>query len=169
VKASGTAIKIIIWFISLLAFLSVGSDKTYTIAPLRPTAVVLADEMAVRPNSQGVAVLASETLPQWNGLTIRAYVRAESELMGVNPEISRFIVQHESQWNPNAKGDDFNSRGLWQISNIYHPEVSDACAYDVECSTKWALNKLLAGDQNEWSTYRFRCSYYPYDFPPNCP
>jgi hypothetical protein len=96
------------------------------------------------------------------------YVRQQAFLKGVNPEIALFIVAPESQDGVNIHGDDGNSRGVWMISDIYHPEVSDQCAYDLTCSTAWSLNWILAGHISQWSTWRLRCKLYPYDDPPNC-
>jgi hypothetical protein len=86
---------------------------------------------------------------------VKAYVRAQAMEIGVNPLLALWIVRHESQFNPRARGDGETSRGLWQISKIYHPEVSDAAAFSVATSTEWSLARIRAGKANEWSTYRF--------------
>lgn len=86
---------------------------------------------------------------------VKAYVQAEAQVQGVNPLLALWIVKHESQFNPRAKGDGEASRGLWQISRIYHPEVSDGVAFNVASSTEWSLKRIRAGKVNEWSTYRF--------------
>src|SRR5579859_2585772 len=45
-------------------------------------------------------------------------------------------------------------RGLWQINNCYHSEVSDACAYQVQCNADAAFNISSNGyDWTPWSTY----------------
>jgi len=100
---------------------------------------------------------------------IDSYIRMEAKQYGVNPDIAAFIVKHESQDGRNMSGDSSHSRGYWQISDIYHPEVSTACAMSLECSTDWSLNKILNGKISEWSAWKFRCRLYPYDNPPNCP
>jgi hypothetical protein len=79
---------------------------------------------------------------------------------GVNPKLALWIVKHESQFNPRAKGDGEASRGLWQISKIYHPEVSDAVAFNVTSSTKWSLKRIRSGKAKEWSTYRLCRTLY---------
>jgi hypothetical protein len=91
---------------------------------------------------------------------VRAYVRAQAMEFGVNPLLALWIVKHESQFNPRARGDGEASRGLWQISKIYHPEVSDAAAFSVATSTEWSLSRIRAGKANEWSTYRFCRTLY---------
>jgi len=91
---------------------------------------------------------------------VKTYVQNQAVEHGVNPQVALWIVKHESEFNPHAKGDGEASRGLWQISRIYHPEVSDAAAFSVRSSTEWSLERIRAGKVNEWSTYRFCRSLY---------
>ncbi|HXP80415.1 MAG TPA: transglycosylase SLT domain-containing protein [Verrucomicrobiae bacterium] len=91
---------------------------------------------------------------------VKAYVQTEATEYGVNPKLALWIVKHESEFNPRAKGDGEASRGLWQISKIYHPEVSDAMAFNVASSTEWSLERIRSGKANEWSTYRFCRTLY---------
>jgi hypothetical protein len=85
---------------------------------------------------------------------VKAYVRAQAYEQGVDPNLALWIVKHESSFNPRAKGDGEASRGLWQISKIYHPEVTDDEAYSVTSSTEWSLGRIRSGKVNEWSSYR---------------
>lgn len=95
---------------------------------------------------------------------VKAYVRTQAEEYGVDPQLALWIVKHESSFNPRAKGDGEASRGLWQISKIYHPEVSDDDAFGVASSTHWSLQRLQEGKANEWTTYRNCRTLYS-----NCP
>ena len=46
-------------------------------------------------------------------------------------------------------------RGLWQINDVWHPEVSDDCAYDCACNAKSAVAISNGGsDWSPWSTYK---------------
>jgi hypothetical protein len=46
-------------------------------------------------------------------------------------------------------------RGLWQINNCYHREVSDACAYEARCNAREAFRISGVGSNfNPWSTYK---------------
>jgi hypothetical protein len=85
---------------------------------------------------------------------VKGYVQTQALQHGVDPKLALWIVKHESHFNPRAKGDGEASRGLWQISKIYHPEVSDAMAFNVASSTEWSLERIRSGKVNEWSTYR---------------
>src|ERR1700722_10961937 len=91
---------------------------------------------------------------------VRAYVRTQAVEQGVDPNLALWIVRHESQFNPRARGDGDASRGLWQISKIYHPEVSDTAAYRVSSSTRWSLERIRSGKVNEWSSYRYCKTLY---------
>ena len=91
---------------------------------------------------------------------VKAYVQTQAMEYGVNPNLALWIVKHESDFNPRAKGDGEASRGLWQISRIYHPEVSDTMAFSVASSTEWSLERIRSGKVKEWSTYRFCRTLY---------
>lgn len=92
---------------------------------------------------------------------MRAYVIQEAKDYGVNPNLAICIVSHESQWDATKKGDDGNSRGLWQISQIWHPEVSNVVANSAESSTLWSLQWIAAGHIKQWSTFSEYCSNIP--------
>lgn len=64
------------------------------------------------------------------------------------------------------RGDDGQSWGYWMISDVYHPEVSTACADSLKCSTEWSLEWILAGHIEQWSTWRFRFKWYAGQNPP---
>lgn len=110
-----------------------------------------------------VAAAPLPTAPAWPKLTsnpqgplkIRAYVEGAAKTRGVNPRVAEWIVTHESQHHPEAIGDGGESRGLWQINKAWHPEVSDACAYSVRCSTNWSLERIRAGHIDEWRTWKY--------------
>jgi hypothetical protein len=69
----------------------------------------------------------------------------------------------ESSCNPSAQGvngptsgcpDGSVDRGLWQINNCYHPNVSDACAYQAQCNgdAAWTISNH-GTEWGPWSTY----------------
>jgi hypothetical protein len=99
-----------------------------------------------------------------NTQEVKAYVRTQAVKKGVDPQLALWIVKHESSFNPHARGDGDASRGLWQISKVYHPEVSDDQAFGVATSTKWSLQRIHDGKVNEWSSYRNCRALYA-----NCP
>jgi hypothetical protein len=85
---------------------------------------------------------------------VRNFIQNEARKYGVNPVLAIWIVDHESQFGVRMRGDSGRSRGYWMINSKYHPEVSTACADDLQCSTNWSLKEILAGKINEWTTYR---------------
>jgi hypothetical protein len=102
--------------------------------------------------------------------SVIAYVRQEAALYGVNPVDALFIVAHESQDGQNLVGHEPNgstSYGFWQFNDA-NPDFDESCAMNLQCSTQLAMQWILAGKIARWSTWRFRCTMYPYDFPPNC-
>ena len=56
----------------------------------------------------------------------------------------------------NVNSDSHHSvdRGLWQINNYWHPEVSDSCAYSANCNAN-AAKSISSGGTNwtPWATY----------------
>lgn len=73
------------------------------------------------------------------------------------------VALAESSCNPNAQGHNgptsgcpngSTDRGLWQINNCYHPEVSNACAYQIQCNADAAF-RISSGGTNwtPWSTF----------------
>ncbi len=51
---------------------------------------------------------------------------------------------------PNGSDD----RGLWQINDCYHPDVTDTCAYEALCNAKAAYSISTHGTSfRPWSTY----------------
>lgn len=70
------------------------------------------------------------------------------------------LAKCESSLNPNTTNDKNNNpshskdRGLYQINNYWHSEVTDAQAYNAEWATKWTMNRINNGYQHEWACDR---------------
>lgn len=67
------------------------------------------------------------------------------------------VILGESGGDPSATNREPGNvdRGLWQISSKWHPNVSDAEAYDVQASTAYALQLSSGGsDFNPWHATR---------------
>lgn len=54
------------------------------------------------------------------------------------------------------KGKPVRARGIFQITDCYHPEVTDQEAFSVEWSTRWAMERMRddATCRKEWTTCR---------------
>jgi hypothetical protein len=92
---------------------------------------------------------------------------AVAKATGVNPEKALWIINHESEdcwqegyYDPSLKGDDGISIGCWQFNLKANPEIPLACAANLDCSTYLAMQWILAGKIEKWSTWRFRCKWY---------
>ena len=121
------------------------------------------DRATAAPVPSSSAMLKGISNPR-ERLRLRSYVEGAAKTRGVNPQVADWIVTHESQHHPEATGDGGESRGLWQINKAWHPEVSDACAYNVTCSTDWSLERIRAGHIDEWSTWKYCKEWFE-----NCP
>ncbi|MEO8361593.1 MAG: hypothetical protein ABI672_16280 [Vicinamibacteria bacterium] len=93
----------------------------------------------------------------------RDYVAAHAAKLGVDADLAVCIAEHESKFQADALGDGDlicpltgapqRSRGLFQISDCWHPEVPDDIAFSVTSATEWALSRMKDGHLSEWSTY----------------
>ena len=66
------------------------------------------------------------------------------------------VAWAESRGDTTAKGYNSNSidRGLWQINNYWHRDVSDSCAFDAGCNARAALRISSGGSRwSPWATY----------------
>ena len=110
-------------------------------------------------------VLLSQSLTNTAVASPEIYIRSQAPLYGINPDVVVCIAKHESNFKEKATGDKGQSRGTFQISRIWHPEVSDVAAYSLEASTAWTLTRLTQGFAYEWTTYRNDCSHLPVKIP----
>jgi hypothetical protein len=72
----------------------------------------------------------------------------------LNAELFVGTLKCESQFVYNARGDDGQSRGIAQISDIWHAEVSDELADDPYFSILWMAERWKQGYAREWTCYR---------------
>jgi len=94
-----------------------------------------------------------------------AYVKEQAEINNINSAglINLFIC--ESKFETDRVGDTdkvcnlptspnygkvIKSRGVAQINNCSHPEVSNKEAFDFYWSVDWTINKLNNGKAKEW-------------------
>lgn len=79
-------------------------------------------------------------------------------LIGIGYCESRLVVSEKVDGkfknyavNPTNKSYD---RGWFQISRRWHPETTDECAYDLECSTREAIRIQRKDGWNAWACYK---------------
>src|SRR3990167_60463 len=94
---------------------------------------------------------------EWHQPTWQEEVLLMVKDAGLDVELAKRLVQHESHWKPdnsNPNKDGTLDRGLWMINDYWHPEVSDECAYDWFCSTREAIRIQKSRGWGEWVAYR---------------
>lgn len=91
---------------------------------------------------------------QYSTTTAPLIVNAYAHRYGVDPDTMLAVIACESGLNASVRGDKGHSRGLVQISNIYHPEVSDAQAFDPFFSIEFLAKALAKGKGKEWTCFR---------------
>lgn len=115
--------------------------------------------------------------PVDQSLFIKNFIEIEAIKRDLDPRIVLWIVEKESQFFPLNVGDKnyvckkgtnkgriTPSRGLFQISNCSHYEVSDEVAFSITGSTNWSLDYMRKNGFGEWSVYKNRFIWYK-DFP----
>lgn len=166
-------LRLTFYFLPFILFLANFTEPRAEVVPSRsPRTSSLPLKLTIYKSHHGQATGASHlaagpavfTGSKPSAQEVKAYVRTQAVEHGVDPQLALWIVKHESSYNPRAKGDGEASRGLWQISKIYHPEVSDEQAFGVASSTEWSLGRIRDGRVNEWSSYRNCRALYA-----NCP
>jgi hypothetical protein len=74
------------------------------------------------------------------------------------------IAKAESRLNPDIRGEqDKRDRGLYQINSHFNAGVSDECAFDPVCSTRWTINELKAGHAWKWNASKYKWANYAYN------
>ncbi len=94
-------------------------------------------------------------------LTLEEMIREKARINNLNEEKIIYIARCESQLDHQAVGDGnltcastkkpMRSRGIWQINECGHSEISDAQAFDPAWSTAWAMEVFKKGSEaKEW-------------------
>lgn len=106
--------------------------------------------LALPVNAASVQTSATIEEPVWTQMDRIA------EAYEFDRDLMHSLVWCESRYNPLAVGYNKGSvdRGLWQINSYWHREVSDECAFDVFCSSVWAMTYIKAHGANEWACYK---------------
>lgn len=96
-----------------------------------------------------------------------------SRQYGVSESVMTHVVMHEAKKTRDKNGNVFllpcvdgdghlkdpngephRSRGIVQINEYWHPEVSDSEAYDVDFALAFLAKGLKEGRGHEWTTWR---------------
>lgn len=74
---------------------------------------------------------------------------------GVSIDLALSVATCESGLDPLAMNRNRNGsidRGLFQWNDYWHPEISNACAFDIECSTRAFCKAVKAGNIYWWNS-----------------
>ena len=91
--------------------------------------------------------------PEQN-MTIKEIISNEARLHDVSEEVMNKVIGCESNYNPEAVGDNNHSFGAVQIYLDYHPEVTKSQAFDPEWAISFLADNLSKGKGKLWSCYR---------------
>lgn len=101
-----------------------------------------------KPKVEFIELKGSETVYQYE--TIEFF----SLYYALDKEKFRKTVYCESNGDPYAIGDSGHSRGLVQIHNQFHPEVTDEQAFDIDFSLNFLAEHLKDNQGHLWTCYR---------------
>jgi len=100
------------------------------------------------------SIMASATpTPSSPAVAIPDLIKQICAEYGVDSELAIRVAKCESGLRPNAKNTnapDSIDRGLYQINSKWHPEVSDAQAYDPTFSIRFFCQAVKNGQLNMW-------------------
>ena len=105
----------------------------------------------------GRAPVVQSTANSTAAMTAVAGTAASAGFTGYGLTVAVAVGRAESGGRADAVGivgDGSRDRGIWQINDRWHPEVSDACAFDPGCSAL-AVYRISRGgaDWSSWVTY----------------
>ncbi|MFD8087939.1 hypothetical protein ACFV4F_40350 [Kitasatospora sp. NPDC059722] len=130
-------------------------------APATPLHRVLVSALALLGMTAGLTVgVGAMPATAATGIDLCAEVGYTAGFRGDALVTAIAVGMAESSCNPLASNVQNNTppstdRGLWEINSYWHPEVSDACAYDAQCNANAAYRISNKGtDWAQWSTYK---------------
>jgi len=85
---------------------------------------------------------------------IEEIIRMIAKQEGVDPDLAVRVAKCESDLDPyavNINKDGSRDRGIFQINDKYHPEVSDEQAFNIEFSTRFFCKAFKEGHLSWWN------------------
>lgn len=85
---------------------------------------------------------------------IKAIIKHVGRAEGVNPDLAVRVAECESGLDPVARNVNKSGsidRGLFQINNKYHPEITDKMADDIVLSTRFFCKAFKEGHLDWWN------------------
>lgn len=75
----------------------------------------------------------------------------------MDPDLAVRVARAESGLRPdavNVNNGGSKDRGVFQWNDHYHPEMTDECAFDVECATRAFCKAVKEGNLDWWDATR---------------
>jgi len=95
-----------------------------------------------------------EHIPVPEGKTAEQVIREVTKKEGVDADLAVRVADAESTLQPmayNVNNDGSIDRGIFQWNDRRHPEVTDECAYTVECATRAFCKAVNEGHLSWWN------------------
>lgn len=154
--------KFLAWLEQLLHELFYGDSQTIIIDHTTPSM----PETIPTPPEPATPSVAPPTTPQAYDWSTTEKIRHSQRVIGdeynmtwLQKDLLNDICRCESQFNIHAylvNNPHSIDRGLFQWNNLYHPDITDAIAYDPEKATRLACKAILAKKaHNYWSASQF--------------
>lgn len=89
--------------------------------------------------------------------TVEQQIRTIAMQNGIDPDLAIKVAKCESGLNPqavNINKDNSIDRGLYQINNHYHPEVTSEQAFDITFATSFFCTAFKDGNISWWNASR---------------
>lgn len=133
--------------------------KTFGLAIVTLSTFFVLHVKAVAP----MPLLGAVSLPET--LSPQELIKYYSGIYNVSETKAMDIAKKESGYHPNAVGDlnlickatgkPVRARGIYQITECYHPEITDEQAFDPNFNIEWGIQQMAADNcKKEFSTCR---------------
>ena len=147
------SVLLVIWFIYATIQTVAGMSNNFVIS-----GGVISQEVSKQANQQlvGEALDLPVSSPQGVGTEQQIRNIAKEHNFKWTDYLIRLAKCENRTLDPEAINDKGNTpigsvdRGIFQINDYWHSEISDECAFSVKCSTEFAIEMINAGRQNEW-------------------
>ena len=96
----------------------------------------------------------TEHIPIPDGKEVEPFIREIAKEEGVDPDLAVRVAKAESTLQPMAYNLNNNGsvdRGIFQWNSVHHPEISDNCAFNVECATRAFCKAVKEGNLSWWN------------------
>lgn len=94
-----------------------------------------------------------------NGLSQKiSKIREIAKEYMINPDLAVRVAKCESNFNVLAlrrNADGSYDRGIYQWNDFYHPEISNDCAFDLECATRAFCEAAKRGKLFWWNASKY--------------